>query len=113
MAILENNNKSVFSKKRTISMPYGLDIFKNKKYEFNKKYEIDGIKILNSIKDGAIPAGFFDPQYRGILDKMGYGNEGKGRGKARCELHQMPDGLIHKFMEEYSRVLMPTGHLFL
>lgn len=56
---------------------------------------------------------FFDPQYRGVLDKLKYGNEGKGRGKARCELEQMDEETIINFIEEIDRVLKNSGHLFL
>ena len=44
---------------------------------------------------------------------MKYGNEGKARGKARCDLPQMDEQTIHMFIRELSRVLQPSGHLFL
>ncbi len=56
---------------------------------------------------------FFDPQYRGVLDKLKYGNEGKWRGKARCDLPQMDDDMIVHFISEIDRVLKPSGHLFM
>ena len=106
------NNKSVFAKIRTKKMPFGVDIFKNKVMKFNHKYFINGFELLNNLKDGSIPVVFFDPQYRGVLDKMSYGNEGKRQIK-RSELEQMDELIIKKFMEEINRVLMETGHLFL
>lgn len=54
----------------------------------NYKNKIDGLSLLNNVKDNSIATAFFDPQYRGVLDKLKYGNEGKGRGKARSELKQ-------------------------
>lgn len=106
---------SVFLNRRILKMPCGLNIFKNKPYAFNKKHSIDGITLLENLKNGSIPVVFFDPQYRGILDKMNYGNEGEegSRQKARCDLFQMSDDLITNFMKEINRCLMPSGHLFL
>lgn len=65
------------------------------------------------MKDNSIATAFFDPQYRGVLDKLKYGNEGKGRGKARSELKQMDEETIINFIEEIDRVLKDSGHLFL
>lgn len=105
-------NTSVYSKKRNIEIPYGVNIFKNKPLEFNKQYRKDGLKLLNQIKNDSIPVVFFDPQYRGILDKMKYGNEG-ARQIQRSQLHQMSEEIIIDFLIEINRVLVPTGHLFL
>ena len=55
----------------------------------------------------------FDPQYRGILDKMQYGNEGVSRGQRRSGLPQMPEDTIAAFIEGIARALIPSGHLFL
>jgi len=74
---------------------------------------MDGLAFLSQLTDATIPAAFFDPQYRGILDKLNYGNEGKKRGKARSSLPQMPEKTIAEFTQEISRVLIPSGHLFL
>lgn len=79
----------------------------------NKKNKIDGLKLLALIEDNSIKAAFFDPQYRGIFDKLSYGNEGKGRGKQRCNLPQMTEDIILSFIKELSRVVTPSGHLFL
>lgn len=83
------------------------------KYPINKKNQIDGLELMNGIKDETISTAFFDPQYRGILDKMKYGNEGKNRGKARSELQQMSEETIIAFIQELNRVIKPQGHLFL
>jgi len=69
--------------------------------------------MLRLLGDGAADAAFFDPQYRGILDKMRYGNEGKSRGQARSALAQMGEGDIAEFLRELERVLAPSAHLFL
>ncbi len=79
----------------------------------NYKNVIDGIELLKQIKDKSLKVVFFDPQYRGVLDKMQYGNEGKSRGKQRSELIQMTEETIVAFLREIERVLMPSGYLFL
>ena len=68
---------------------------------------------MANLPDESISATFFDPQYRGVLDKLSYGNEGKSRGKARAALRQMTDDVIAEFLKEISRTLVPSGHLFL
>ena len=77
------------------------------------KNKIDGLELLSQIKDNSITSAFYDPQYRGVLDKLHYGNEGKGRGKDRCELQQMSEDIIKEFIKEIERVLKPSGYLFL
>ncbi|MCY4437343.1 MAG: DNA methyltransferase [Chloroflexi bacterium] len=74
---------------------------------------MDALTFLGGVPDSSIPAAFLDPQYRGVLDKMKYGNEGKTRGKARVMLPQMKEGDITAIVGEISRVLIPSGHLFL
>lgn len=82
-------------------------------YKINYKNLCDGIELMHSLGDGTVSAAFFDPQYRGVLDKLKYGNEGKTRGKARCSLKQMDEPTIIAFIKEISRVLKDSGHLFL
>lgn len=80
---------------------------------FNQQNEANGLDLLAELENGSISAAFFDPQYRGVLDKLKYGNEGAGRGKARCSLIQMDDETITGFIREIDRVLKDSGHLFL
>jgi site-specific DNA-methyltransferase (adenine-specific) len=82
-------------------------------YQLNYKNLADGLDLLADINDSSIATAFFDPQYRGVLDKLKYGNEGEGRGKARCELPQMDKTAIIKFIREINRVLKGSGYLFL
>lgn len=79
----------------------------------NKKLKMDGLRLLKGISNNTIKVIFFDPQYRGILDKMKYGNEGKSRGKERSLLPQMDEKTIHNFIKEIERVLVGSGYLFL
>lgn len=82
-------------------------------YGINRKNKADGLDLMHSIRDASIATAFFDPQYRGVLDKLRYGNEGKARGRARCELRQMDEETIIRFIREIDRVLKDSGHLFL
>ena len=86
---------------------------KNTLFSANARNKMAGLKFLNLLKDESVSACFFDPQYRGILDKMKYGNEGKNRGQARASLKQMDVATIIKFIREINRVLKASGHLFL
>ncbi len=72
---------------------------------------MDGLRMLKMIEDNTAPLVFFDPQYRSVLGKQGYGNEKKSRQANRSELPQMSDTVIHNFIAEIERILMPSGHL--
>lgn len=101
---------SVFSSNRTIKSP---SIELPKDIQCNKRLKMDGLTFLSKLPKESIPVAFFDPQYRGILDKLEYGNEGKGRGKARCSMPQMTEKIISDFIHGINDVLIPSGHLFL
>ncbi len=79
----------------------------------NQRNQSDGLDLLAALDAETIPLCVFDPQYRGILDKMQYGNEGVSRGHARSSLPQMSEETIARFLEGIARVLTPSGHLFL
>ena len=79
----------------------------------NKRLRLEGLVLLGLLPDSKIPAAFLDPQYRGVLDKLAYGNEGEKRGQTRAALRQMEEATIMQFIAELSRVLRPSGHLFL
>ena len=74
---------------------------------------MDGLEFLTQLPDASVAATFFDPQYRGVLDKLGYGNEGVLRGQKRSALPQMSSETIRDFIRAIDRVLGPSGHLFL
>jgi site-specific DNA-methyltransferase (adenine-specific) len=71
-----------------------------------------GLEMLRSMEDESTPLVFFDPQYREVLDKLSYGNEG-ARQKGRVALPQMSDEVIADFLVEIARVIKPSGHLCL
>jgi site-specific DNA-methyltransferase (adenine-specific) len=95
-----------------LQSPNKPNIFKTKKLSFNSKLKIDGLNLLKSLKDSSVNAVFFDPQYRGVLDKMNYGNEGE-RQIERSKLPQMSERKITSFVKEINRVLKSSSHLFL
>src|SRR4051794_36876076 len=79
-------------------------IFKNKTLPFDAKLKMDGLTLLKSLKDYSVSVIFFDPQYRGVLEKMNYGNEGE-RQIQRSKLPQMNEKAIISFVREIDRVL--------
>ena len=79
----------------------------------NRRNQYNGLELLAELEPACVPLCFFDPQYRGILDKMQYGNEGESRGRRRSELTQMNDAEISKFIKGIAKTLIPSGHLLL
>lgn len=102
--------KSVFSGKRDLITPTFIEM---KGLKLNKRLKMDGLKMLKMLDPDSIPLVFFDPQYRSILEKQNYGNEGETRGKSRSELPQMDDKVIKEFLKEIEKVLTPSGHLMM
>ncbi len=81
--------------------------------KINRKNKIDGLVLLDNIELNSIKCVFFDPQYRGVLDKLSYGNEGVSRGKGRSSLTQMDEKTILNFIKKIDKCLCPSGYLFL
>ena len=109
---VEIPKSSVYSSIRDISKFKSENILKGKDVKINSRNEMDGLSCLSNINDHVISACFFDPQYRGIMEKMNYGNHVQ-RQKERAVLAQMDDSVIRSFILEINRVLHPGGHLFL
>ena len=101
---------TVYSNERTHTIP------KNELPSWvvlNQRVAMDGLTLMSKLPEDCIATAFFDPQYRGVLDKLGYGNEGVLRGKQRSALPQMSSETIAEFIRAIHRVLGPSGHLFL
>lgn len=77
----------------------------------NKRLLCDGLDLLNAIPADSIAACFLDAEYRQVMDKMKYGNEGV-RQKGRATLPQMPQELIEHFILQIADKLKPSGYLF-
>src|SRR5262249_9798897 len=67
--------------------------------------------LLKSLPDACAALAFFDPQFREVLDKLAYGNEG-ARQAERCKLPQMSADYIDACRREIGRVLRPSGYCF-
>jgi site-specific DNA-methyltransferase (adenine-specific) len=80
--------------------------------ELNARQRIDAVDLLSRIPDRIATMFWFDPQYRAVLDRLAFGNEG-ARQKGRSALKSMTDGDIAFVVEEAARVLKPSGHLML
>lgn len=103
-------SSTVFSNQRTLQAPQ-IDL--PPQLAPNSRLQMDGLDFLSLLPADSIPVAFFDPQYRGVLDKLGYGNEGVNRGKGRASLMQMSEETIAEFVRGIDRALIPSGHLFL
>lgn len=79
----------------------------------NQTQKMNGLDLLSKINSETIKLAFFDPQYRGVLDKLNYGNEVKNRSKKRAGLPQMSEETILEFIGEINRVLKPSGYLMM
>jgi site-specific DNA-methyltransferase (adenine-specific) len=79
-------------------------------YQRNTAQRGDALALLQSLPNGCTPLIFFDPQYRGVLDKLQYGNEG-ARQKGRFKLPAMTDSYIDACCQEAARVLRRSGYL--
>lgn len=108
-AVADYKPKTVFSNGRHLVQP---DFKLPKGLKLDRKQKMDGLKLLKALGPASVPLVFFDPQYRTILDRQNYGNE-ESRNPKRAELPQMNDKVIHEFIGQIERVLMPSGHLML
>lgn len=106
---LTDSASSVYSSARDLSQP-AMSLARELSY--GARLKMEGLHLLSTLPDGSVPVVFFDPQYRGVLKHLSYGNEGETRGSPRRALRQMT-GEIPEFVREIGRVLMPSGHLFL
>lgn len=101
---------SVYSAARQLRAPV-FDL--HPELRLNARLKMDGLRFLELLPAEVVPVAFFDPQFRGVLDALAYGNEGKGRNRRRSALCQMPAEAIARFMAGIERALIPSGHVFL
>lgn len=78
----------------------------------NQRNLVGGAQLLASIPDVSASLVNLDPQYRTVLDKLAYGNEGARQIK-RAKLPQMTDDDIVFFLSEAERVLKIGRHVML
>ena len=108
-ARIQHSRPSVFGHTRdleqpTVSAPLG--------FKLNARNQADGLELLRALEPDSYSLCIFDPQYRGVLDKQKYGNEGS-RQKERATLPQMDEAKIISFIKAIDKTLMPSGHLLL
>ena len=70
----------------------------------------DALALLRSLPSACTPLVFFDPQHRGVLERLQFGNEG-ARQRGRARLPAMPEDYIDEACREIARVLKPSGYL--
>jgi site-specific DNA-methyltransferase (adenine-specific) len=76
---------------------------------FNVEQQGDALNLMQSLPVACTKCVIFDPQYREILDKLAYGNEG-ARQKGRFLLPEMTTGYIKDCVLEAARLLKPSGY---
>jgi len=59
-------------------------------WEHNVAQRGDALDLLTSLPDACAALAFFDPQHRGVLDKLAFGNEGE-RQRLPCSLPAMSE----------------------
>jgi site-specific DNA-methyltransferase (adenine-specific) len=84
-----------------------------KHLKLNTRLEMEAMTMLADVPTDCTTAVFFDPQHRGVYDKMKYGNEDTSRNARRVMVPQMTEKDIHQIIKECARVLTPSGHLCL
>lgn len=78
----------------------------------NTPLSLCGLELMKHLENESVDLAFFDPQYRGVLDKMKYGNEGE-RQKERSMRVQMSETMIVAFLLQIDRLLKPSCYLML
>ena len=81
-------------------------------YQFSIAQKGDALELLRSLPGACTPLVFFDPQFRAVMDKLKYGNEGS-RQRERFKLPAMTDDYIDECCREIARVLTPSGYFML
>ncbi len=95
-------------------VPPAPDTLELGKFQLDTANKGNGITLLRTLPDNAIKTAFFDPQYPGGVKNWTTLRESKSViHKRRAELHQMSEATIAKFFRELSRVVAPSGHVFL
>jgi site-specific DNA-methyltransferase (adenine-specific) len=78
-------------------------------YQWNTAQHGDALELLQSLANGCTPLAFFDPQHRGVLDYLKFGNEG-AKQRGRSELPAMTDAYIEQSLREIARVLKASAY---
>src|ERR1700761_1549336 len=107
------NGVSVYSNERSdVGVPSLTALPPDLHGMLDQRNKANGLEFLFRLPTDITSLVFFDPEYRGVLDYQGYGNEGE-RQKGRAALDQMTGDVIRQFIGQIDRVLTPRGHLML
>ena len=69
----EAARNSVYSSARNLSQP---TICLPRSLAYDVRLQMEGLRLLAALSDNSIPVVIFDPQYRGDLEHLAYGNDG-------------------------------------
>jgi site-specific DNA-methyltransferase (adenine-specific) len=94
------------SRRATQNEPVGNDVI------LNVEQRGDALDLLRALPTAGAPLAFFDPQHRGVLDRLKFGNEG-ARQRGRAKLPFMSEDYIDACCREIERTLTPGGYLML
>lgn len=95
-------------------VPPAPDTLELGKFQLDTANKGNGITLLRTLPDNAVKTAFFDPQYPGgVKDWTKERTRKTSVQKRRAELHQMSEDTIARFFCQLSRVLAPSGHVFL
>jgi len=80
------------------------------RFDLDGANEGDALALLCAIPSESTKLTFWDAQYRQLLQKLRYGNEGVSRGKRRKKLPAMTQEYIAACDREIARISMPSGY---
>jgi site-specific DNA-methyltransferase (adenine-specific) len=81
------------------------------RFELDVRNVGDALALLRTVPTASIKLSFWDPQYRQLLTKLAYGNEGINRGQRRKKLPAMTPELIASCDAEIARITVPSGYV--
>jgi hypothetical protein len=70
----------------------------------------DALALLRTVPPASIKLSSWDPQYRQLLTKLAYGNEGMNRGQRRKQLSAVSPAYIASCDAEIGRIMAPSGY---
>ena len=94
-------------------VPPAPDTLELGKFALDTANKGNGITLLRTLPDNAVKTAFFDPQYPSGVDWKKERSRKSSVQKRRAELNQMSEDTIARFFRQLSRVIAPSGHVFL
>lgn len=95
-------------------VPPAPDTLELGKFQLDTANKGNGITLLRTLPDNSVKTAVYDPEYPGdVKDWKALRARGNSILKRRAELPQMSEETIARFFRELSRVIVPSGHVFL